>query len=148
MKRVILALLLALALAAGIVWSKRQQLLVHAAIRGDRLILQGLLVMGADPNSNATGSSPLYAAVWHRQLDAATGLIARGADVNAAEPSGVRPLITAAANGDDAMVHLLLSHGADVNVSAACGTALDVARANHHASTAAILAAAASSRNR
>jgi uncharacterized protein len=126
-------------------WSKRQQFLVHAAVRGDVANLNGLLAVGADPNSAVTGSSPLYAAVWHRRLDAAASLIAHGANVNAVEPSGITPLITAASNGDDALVRLLLAHGASVNVRASCGTPFDVARANRHASTEAILAGASGS---
>ncbi len=145
MKRAIPAVLLALLLAAGIMWSKRQQFLIHAAVRGDVPILTGLLAVGADPNSTVTGSSPLYAAVWHHRLDAAASLIAHGANVNAVEPSGVTPLITAASNGDDALVRLLLAHGARVHARASCGTPLDVARANRHASTEAILAAAGGS---
>lgn len=140
MKRVIAAVLLALVLAACLVWSKRQEFLVHAAVRGDVAILNALLSVGADPNSTVTGSSPLYAAVWHHRLEATSSLIARGANVNAVEPSGVTPLFTAASNGDDALVRLLLAHGADANVRASCGTPLDVARANRHFSTVAILA--------
>lgn len=143
MKQAVAAVLFAIVLAAGIVWSKRQELLVHAAVRGDVVILDALLAVGADPNSTVTGSSPLYAAVWHRRLEAAGSLIAHGADVNAAGASGVTPLISAASNGDDAIVRLLLSHGADANVRASCGTPLDVARANRHDTTAAILAEAA-----
>ena len=145
MKRAIPAVFLALLLAAGIMWSKRQQLLIHAAVRGDVTILNGLLAVGADPNSTVTGSSPLYAAVWHHRLDAAASLIAHGSNVNAAEPSGVAPLITAASNGDDALVRLLLAHGANVNVRASCGTPLDVARSNRHATTEAILVGASGS---
>jgi len=58
LKRAIPAVFLALLLAAGIMWSKRQQLLIHAAVRGDVAILNGLLAVGADPNSTVTGSSP------------------------------------------------------------------------------------------
>jgi uncharacterized protein len=141
MKRVIPALLLALVLASGLIWSKRQELLVHAAVKGDVAVVNALLAFGADANSTVTGSSPLYAAVWHHRLEAAEALIAHGANVNAVEPSGVTPLVTAASNGDDPLVRLLLSHGADANVRASCGTPLDVARANSHASTAAILSA-------
>ena len=141
MKRLLPALLLVLILAAGLVWAKRQQFLVHAAVRGDVGILNALLSLGADPNSAVTGSSPLYAAVWHRRLEAASALIARGANVNAVEPSGVTPLITAAAVGDDGLVRLLLAHGANPNFRAPCGTPLDVAQSNHHPTTVQLLAA-------
>ena len=145
MGRAISALLLALLLAVGTAGAKRQQLLIHAAVRGDVAILNGLLAVGADPNSMVAGSSPLYAAAWHHRLEAAATLIAHGADVNAVEPTGLTPLITAASNGDDALVRLLLAHGADVSARASCGTALEVARANRHATTESILAGAATS---
>jgi ankyrin repeat protein len=142
MKRVIPAVVLALVLAAGLIWSKRQAFLVHAAVRGDVAILNALIAVGADPNSTVTGSSPLYAAVWHHRLEAATALIDHGANVNAIGPSGVTPLITAAGNGDDALVRLLLSHGANPNIRASCGTPLEVAQANRHSSTVSILSGA------
>lgn len=141
MKRVAVAVVLSAVIVAGFVFSARQQLLVHAAARGNTTILRALLGIGADPNPN--GVRPLYAAVWYQRHDAAAELIAHGADVNAAERSGVTPLITAASRGDDAMVRLLLSHGASTRaVAVACGSPLDIARANRHESTASILAAA------
>jgi ankyrin repeat protein len=139
MKRALPALFLALALAASLVWTKRQAFLVHAAVRGDVAILNALLGLGADPNSTATGSSPLYTAVWYHRLQVAAALLARGANVNAIEPSGVTPLIAAAASGDDAIVRLLLAHGASRHVKGPCGTPLDVARSNHHPSTVTLL---------
>lgn len=142
MKRVIIAVLFALILASGIIWSKRQQFLVHAAVRGDVSILNAMLAVGADPNSAVTGSSPLYYAVWHHRIEAAVSLIDHGANVNAVEPSGLTPLVGAASSGDDAMVRLLLDHGADPNARASCGSPLEVARANRHPSTEAILIAA------
>jgi ankyrin repeat protein len=141
MKRLSASIVLAAVVVAGFVFSARQRLLIHAAARGNTAILRGLLAIGADPNPN--GVRPLYAAVWYQQHETAAELIAHGADVNAAERSGVTPLITAASRGDDAMVRLLLSHGASTRAAAvACGSPLDIARANHHKSTASILEAA------
>jgi uncharacterized protein len=142
MKRATGAIVFVAVVVAGIVVSARPQLLIHAAARGNTAIIRALLTIGADPNSNVA-PHPLFAAAWYQRLDAAAELIAHGADVNAAERSGVTPLITAASRGDDAMVRLLLSHGASTRaVTAACGSPLDTARANHHESTASILAAA------
>jgi ankyrin repeat protein len=50
--------------------------------------------------------------------------------------------MAAAARGHDGVVRLLLRAGADPEAKAPCGTALDLARANGHPGTAAILAEA------
>lgn len=135
-------IVLLLLLAAAVVHWRRQELLVHAAVRGDVSILKGLTAVGADPNSLEAGSLPLYAAVWHGRAEAAECLITLGAEVNGADSSGFTALIAAASRGDDAMVRLLLRHGADVDHRGSCGTAAEVARANGHANTAAILSQA------
>lgn len=137
--RLLGVLILLLLLAAAVVRWRRQELLVHAAVRGDVSILKGLVAVGADPNSREAGSLPLYAAVWHGRAEAAECLITLGADVNGADSSGFTPLIAAASRGDGALVRLLLRHGADVDRRGSCGTAADVARANGHPETAAIL---------
>lgn len=139
MKRVVSAALIALFLVSGLMWLNRQRLLVHAAARGETRILDSLLFLGADPGSKATGSTPLYAAVWHGKPEAAASLLAHGAEVDAADASGVTPLMAAARNGDDALVRLLLAYGADPAVRASCGTALDLAREGGHESTAAMI---------
>jgi uncharacterized protein len=143
-KRILSAILFSLAVASGILWWNRQKLLVHAAVRGDVPILKGLLAVGADPNFQGTGSTPLFAAAWNGRIEAAACLLARGANINAVEPSGVTPLMAAAARGDEGMVRLLLDRGADSNAQAPCGTALDLARANGRGNAAAILEEAAS----
>jgi ankyrin repeat protein len=137
--RLLGVLILLLLLAAVVVRWRRQELLVHAAVRGDVSILKGLVAIGADPNSPEAGSLPLCAAVWHGRAEAAESLITLGADVSGVDSSGFTPLIVAVSRGDDALVRLLLRHGADVDHRGSCGTAADVARANGHPGTAAIL---------
>jgi ankyrin repeat protein len=66
-----------------------------------------------------------------RSTDIASALIARGANVNAANSQGVTALMIAAARGNIPMIGLLLESGADPNAKSAAGkTALDIARDN------------------
>ena len=121
---------------------RRQQMLVHAAVKGHVPIIRVLLAVGADPRSNATGTHPLYAAAWNGRIAAVELLVERGAAPDAPEASGATALMAAAAQGHDEVVRSLLARGA--SVSAACGTgnALDLAIANRHEACAALLAAA------
>jgi ankyrin repeat protein len=127
---------------------RRQQMLVHAAVKGHEPIMRVLLAAGADPRSNATGSYPLYAAAWHGQAAAIELLVERGAEVDARESSGATALMGAAAQGRDEAIRRLLAHGASLAVSCDAGNALDIARANGHESTAALLAAAGATPSR
>jgi ankyrin repeat protein len=76
-----------------------------------------LLKAGAKPNLRSNhGTSALIAAsqiAGNRRVIAQ--LLAKGADVNAADSDGSTPLIKASAAGDAATVRLLISHGAKVN---------------------------------
>jgi uncharacterized protein len=129
--------------------TRRQQLFVHAAVKGNVLIMNVLLTLGADPTSNSTGGYPLYAAAWGGHLDALEFLVAHGADVNSVEQPGWTPTMIAASRGDDSMVRYLIAHGARVDAASSCGNALDIAVANNRPATAALLVAAGavSSRN-
>jgi|WetSurMetagenome_2_1015567.scaffolds.fasta_scaffold71527_2 uncharacterized protein len=150
MSRAARVLAVAVAVVAGLLLAvgpdglrlRRQQMLVHAAVKGHEPIMRALLAAGADPHSNASGTFPLYAAAWHGRAAAIDLLIAGGADVDAREASGATALMAAAAQGHDEVARRLLAHGASLAASCAAGNALDVARANGHASTAALLAAA------
>src|SRR5690606_7741425 len=72
---------------------------------------------GADVNTpGPDGQTPLMAVVRTDRVDAARLLIERGADVNAREQWRQQSaIIWAAAQGQPAMVALLLEHGADPN---------------------------------
>jgi ankyrin repeat protein len=118
---------------------QRQRFLVHAAARGDTTVLRMLLALGADPNSELTAGSSLYAAVWYGHLDAAELLLSHGADVDAVDRSGFTPLMAAASRGDDPAVRFLLEKGAQVSQVSRCGNALDMAIAGGHRSTAVML---------
>jgi uncharacterized protein len=150
MSRAVRVVAVAVAVVAGLLVAagpdglrlRRQQMLVHAAAKGHEPIMRVLLAAGADPRSNATGSYPLYAAAWHGKAVAIDLLVERGADVDARESSGATALMGAAAQGRDEAVRRLLAHGASLTASCGAGNALDIARANRHESTAALLAAA------
>lgn len=61
--------------------------------------------------------SPLHAAVRRHDLDAATALLAAGADVDSLQTPGYRvpPLSIASRTGDEQMARLLIANGASVN---------------------------------
>lgn len=65
----------------------------------------------------ADGTTALYGAAAHNDLDAAKKLIAAGADVSIASRYGVSALSLAALNGNAALIALLLKAGADPNTS-------------------------------
>jgi ankyrin repeat protein len=127
---------------------RRQQVLVHAAAKGQMPIIRAGVALGADPSSNLTGGYPLYAAAWNGHADAVELLLGYGAGVDATEASGATALMAAAGRGDDAVVRRLLAHGASLTAAMDCGNALDIAVANRHDTTAAILAAAGATPSR
>ena len=66
-----------------------------------------------------------------RSTDIATGLVERGADVNAVNAHGVSALMIAAARGNIPMLGLLLEAGADPALKSKAGkTAIDIAHEN------------------
>ncbi|XP_012278218.1 ankyrin repeat domain-containing protein 6 isoform X2 [Orussus abietinus] len=85
-----------------------------AASRGDAARLERLLDDGVKPLPDEHGRNPLLLAAAGGHQDACNVLLARGADVNAADNSGVTALQRAAAEGHFEVVELLLGHGADV----------------------------------
>jgi hypothetical protein len=140
------ALLLAGAIVSAMTFSRRQELLVHAATRGDAAIAKALLTIGADPNSKATGSTPLYAAAWAGRVEAAECLLDAGAAVDSTDAKDMTALMAAVGRGDDAMAKLLLARGANVNAVACCGSPLDIALTNRAESTARLLEASGGKR--
>lgn len=104
----------------------------YAAANGRIDALEVLLAAGADLNAaDRNGETPLFAALLAAHGTAANTLLATGADVSIAEQRhGLTPLHVAAAYGDQDMIRLLLSAGADPNA------------ADHTGATAAATAAA------
>jgi ankyrin repeat protein len=79
-----------------------------------------LIAAGADVTSrtsNAFDNQPLHAAVaggdWGARLACVRLLLGAGAPPDETQPGGSTPLMSAAQNGDDAVVDLLLASGAD-----------------------------------
>lgn len=101
--------------AASATATSAQERLV-AAVRGEDLAaIEALLAGGADPDAGFDGNgwSPLLHAVHLRRHRAARELLAAGADPDTPGDEGQRPLLMAAAYGDEQMVELLLAAGAD-----------------------------------
>ena len=87
-----------------------------AAFFGRLRAVQELLDRHADPNAWAAGGlrvQPLHSAIAAGHEAVARLLIARGADVNAAQEGGITPLHEAAANGLDELAEELVRRGAN-----------------------------------
>ena len=108
-----------------------------AAYFGHGDAVDALLEARADVHARSTNShanTALHAAAAGRgTVRIVTRLLARGADVNAVEPSNDRPLHLAAERGDVALIELLLGHGADATARGSDGkTALSIAEEHGH----------------
>ncbi len=89
-----------------------------AAECGNQDIVEFLLDCGADVNSlDLSKSSPLFEAARLHNPQAAKSLLARGASVNLTDTSGWTPLLRVfQQSGNDEIVRVLVTYGADVNV--------------------------------
>lgn len=89
--------------------------LMLACTNASTAIVERLLKAGANPNTAASGASPLIACASARAVAAVRMLLARGADVNAADSwRGQTPLMWAAAENHTEIIKLLLEAGATV----------------------------------
>lgn len=90
----------------------------EAAMLGDTSILKILLDNGADPDlANLEGETPLLVVARAGNLEAAELLLDFGADINAREQwGGQTAAMWAAAQHQPAMLELLISRGADINL--------------------------------
>lgn len=79
------------------------------------LVEQGADVNGTDPSLYL--QTPLHAAAAGGQVEAATYLISQKAAVDAPGYQGKTPLYSAAEEGTNAVVELLLAHGANANAA-------------------------------
>jgi ankyrin repeat protein len=89
----------------------------EAAVIGNPKVLRALLGAGADVESaNADGQTALMVIARTSNVEAAKLLLRKRANVNARETwRGQTPLMWAAAEGQPAMVKLLVEHGAEVD---------------------------------
>lgn len=120
--------------------------LYAACLNGNAGMIALLLENGVDPNTAVAGETALMTAARTGKVDAVNALVARGANVNAKEPSQRQtPLMWAAAENHAAAAQLLVRHGADLSARSATGfTALLYAvRAGGFDTVKALLAAGA-----
>jgi ankyrin repeat protein len=91
-------------------------MVVAAMIPGCRPTLEILSQCGGNVNAAVGGYTPLMAAAYAGDLEAASWLVGHGADINARSEAGCTALNGAAVSGNAAIVKLLLERGADPNV--------------------------------
>src|SRR5947199_127155 len=101
-------------------------------------------MVSADPTlidaRGRTGESAILTAVYHRQKEIVHLLVARGADVNAADASGWHPLHLASANNNLDSMKQLIAQGAEVSAPNGEGrSALSLAQEKNHREAAAFL---------
>jgi ankyrin repeat protein len=118
-----------------------------AAFFGAEAAAEALLEAGADPDvasRNDMAVHPLHSAVAGRAFGIARSLVDAGADVDAVQAGGFRPIHGAAQNGDELTVELLLLAGARAWAATDDGrVAADIATAAGHDALALRLNAAA-----
>lgn len=93
------------------------QLLLQAALRGEREQIQAALAQGArlearDPRLDLT---PLMLALYRDHPDAFQDLLAAGANVNARNPRGQTPLMMLASGGQLTLVQAVIQAGGAIN---------------------------------
>ncbi len=93
-----------------------RMMVIAAMVSGSRRTLEQLAQHGANINASVGEFTPLMAASYCGDLEAAAWLIDQGADVKARTNAGCTALNGAAVAGNAAIVKLLLEHGADPNV--------------------------------
>ena len=108
-----------------------------AAFFGHADAARALIAAGADvraPARNAFKVQALHAAVAGRNLEIVKAVLEAGADPNAQQQAGFRPMHEAGTNANRALAELLLAHGGDPLLTADSGKhAADLAREKGHA---------------
>jgi uncharacterized protein len=108
-----------------------------AAFFGQPAAVKALIAAGADVNAAAKNGlkvAALHAAVAGGKLDIVQAVLEAGADPNAQQQAGFRPIHEAGTKANRALAELLLKHGADPTLTSDDGkNAIDLARAKGHA---------------
>lgn len=108
-----------------------------AAFFGQPAATKLLIAAGADVNAAAKNPlkvSALHAAVAGRNLEIVKAVLEAGADVNAQQQVGFRPMHEAGTNANRKLAELLLAHGGDPSLTSDDGrNAIDLAREKGHA---------------
>jgi ankyrin repeat protein len=108
-----------------------------AAFFGQPHAVNALIAAGADVTAAARNPlkvQALHAAVAGRKLDIVKAVLDAGADPNAQQQAGFRPMHEAGTNANRPLAELLLAHGADPALTNDDGkSAIDVARDKGHA---------------
>jgi len=116
-----------------------------AAFFGQPAAVKMLIAAGADVNAAAKNPlkvAALHAAVAGRNLDVVKAVLDAGADANAQQQSGFRPMHEAGTNANRNLAEVLLAHGADPMLPNDAGkSAIDLARDKGHTEFADWLAA-------
>lgn len=108
-----------------------------AAFFGHLEAVRTLIAAGANIHAAATNSfkvQAIHAAVASRNLDIVRAVLEAGADPNAAQQQGFRPIHEAGNHGSRDLAELLMRYGADPSLKNDAGkTAISIAREKGHA---------------
>jgi ankyrin repeat protein len=127
--------------------------LLDAVSSNDLARVRNLIDQGAEINErDIRGNTPLGRALSYNYIEIARVLLEKGADVNAANKEGYTPLMLAVSSyaaSRDAMVSLVLSHGAKTELRNSYGeTAHDIATSKARPITASLIKEEESRRKR
>jgi ankyrin repeat protein len=107
-----------------------------AAFFGQLAAVKTLIAAGADVRAAAKNGlkvQALHAAVAGRNLEIVKAVLDAGADPNAQQQAGFRPMHEAGSNANRKLAELLLSRGADATLTSDDGkSAIDLAREKGH----------------